>query len=511
MSLSLTLTAPAPPPANGDAFTAAMWSVQPSGTSGEVYLNIKTKPTAERQYRRIEARINGGTAFAVVAGLGAQNITGLTNGVSNTVELRTVMRDGSVSGWSDVKSVTPVVDTPTVLTTSTFAAALASATAGQRLWLAVGTYADLSISGKTFDPPLIIRANDPANPPVFPTFTLSNCTGITFRGVKFKWTSGAGDMSYSNPNSISACSYTSFIDTQRIGDIGKNSAESLYVGAPIGRSLLIDASTFGTMILRETANTWCSSLFNFSNASTVYGCTWSNLSEDMSQNQGTQDYLIENNDFKDIAIPTGSGAHVDCFQWQHSNAARISRNVTIRNNRLHTGANTNYSQGFFFGHEDYLTAGKPTYNIPLSNLYVEENTMYSGHSNGIAFYACDAFEATNNTLIRNRAAIAEPGFAESVFNPAIVVNLSVNGLIQNNVAATVPASSGSIVSTGNLTISWESPDSVAAPYGYNTVFKDTNADGQAQVMTGNCPIADIRAKAGALIATGGYGSALVRS
>ena len=92
------------------AFTVGMWTVADAGTSGDATVTVLTLPSNNgAAITAIQYRINGGTwtAFSpALTGTGTRTISGLTDNVQVTVELRAVNSVGAGAD-SDDKTVTP--------------------------------------------------------------------------------------------------------------------------------------------------------------------------------------------------------------------------------------------------------------------------------------------------------------------------------------------------------------------------------------------------------------------
>lgn len=94
-------TAYAPPA----AFSVGDWSLTNPVTDGDLAVTVSSLPLSSDTIEDIEYRVDSGT-WVSSGGTTSFTISGLTNGVSVSVELRTVNRHG-ISDPSDIKSETP--------------------------------------------------------------------------------------------------------------------------------------------------------------------------------------------------------------------------------------------------------------------------------------------------------------------------------------------------------------------------------------------------------------------
>ena len=74
-------------------------------TDGDLLVTISTLPQTDSAITDVEYRVDGG-AWVSSGGITTFTISGLTNGVSYSVELRAITRFGA-SPASDTKSATP--------------------------------------------------------------------------------------------------------------------------------------------------------------------------------------------------------------------------------------------------------------------------------------------------------------------------------------------------------------------------------------------------------------------
>ena len=90
-----------------DAFTAGQWTLADAASGGTLTLNITALPASDASISALYYRVNGGaSALLTGVGTGVRSITGLSNGVSASIEIRAESSAG-LGGWSDVKSATP--------------------------------------------------------------------------------------------------------------------------------------------------------------------------------------------------------------------------------------------------------------------------------------------------------------------------------------------------------------------------------------------------------------------
>lgn len=98
------------PTAVPDPITSGMWSATNAGTGGQINVTINSLPASNgAAITDIEWTIDGGSTWTSSGGITSFPITGLTNDVAVSIQLRAVNSVGPADTASDVKSRTPTL------------------------------------------------------------------------------------------------------------------------------------------------------------------------------------------------------------------------------------------------------------------------------------------------------------------------------------------------------------------------------------------------------------------
>lgn len=340
-----------------------------------------------------------------------------------------------------------------------------------------GNYGDLRLNGASG---LAIVAAGPLNPPVFNSINLRDCHDIRFRGIRFEWKAEPGEPSYSTPNEISGpSSNIAFVDCQRIG--------SEVDGVPIGRGLMIGQDVVGVTFLRDTARTWESILICLGSDTKITGAHWTDTGGDIIQLNGVQGFLLQDSILGYFRAALGTPTHLDMIQLQMRGAILAATNITIRRNKLHSGAGRETAQSIFLGHEDLFNPQAKTFALYTKGVTILQNLIYAGHTHGVSLYGVDEADVGYNTLLYNSAVIPD-GFSPSTYWPGIDVASSSNYRVHDNIAAAAPPGLNNLI---------------LQPADYSKYFTP-------DVSQPNCPLDLIRAIPGGPIYAGKFGAASVR-
>lgn len=301
------------------------------------------------------------------------------------------------------------MSTTVVNSTAGLNSALASATAGETILLAPGTYTGISAYDVNPSGGVTITSEYSSQQAVLGNFTLNECSNLTFSNLEFS-TVGSTDAYYG---------YRIYNDT----NIQFNSD---FVHGAIGgdpntaiTGFLIENSA-GVSVTNSTFEYLQNGIMELdNNGVNVSNNTFEYLAADGIDNAGTSNVQITNNYFTDMVKDT-IGLHPDCIQFWTAGTTEPVSNITISGNTYVRG-NGVPVQGIFMGNEN---------SLPYSNLTITNNTVTGGLYNGITVDDATSATVTGNNVI------------SYVDQPSWIVLNSDNGGTYSNNAATLFMESG---------------------------------------------------------------------
>jgi hypothetical protein len=166
---------------------------------------------------------------------------------------------------------------------------------------------------------------------------------------------------------------------------------------------------------------------------------------------GVRHALFAENDIS-LNIPAGRG-HTDAMQFYNNGGIPLS-DVTIRDNHIETHNST--SHGIYMANAEAKEVGKSAF---FDDLVIDNNTILSGNSLGIAVGHTDGLTITDNTVLRG------PGISSGT--PIIRVQQdSVNVDVTGNTTHKQPSPSGeNWVLTSKVGPTWHIADNNIVPVG----------------------------------------------
>ncbi|SDY33339.1 Right handed beta helix region [Jannaschia faecimaris] len=310
--------------------------------------------------------------------------------------------------------------------------ALSDAQAGDLLVLAPGDYDTLNIekSGAPLQP-VVLRAADIENRPVFPGLRLTGADHVTLDGLIFRM----------QPRSDTVKRNVHIRDAEDI-----TLSRNLFEGArrpdtdgfahPWGFGLTIDDSTDVALFDNE--------LRGFARGLVVRGVDRLTVARNEIHSMRTDgmifaqvaDVLIEDNVIRDFDRAPGRGDHPDMIQFWTRDTERPSRQITIRRNILNSGEGY-FTQSIFMRNEmvDTNQAGEDMF---YRDVVIEENVIINAHLHGITVGATVGLMIRRNTVVRNAASQGDDGNI-GLWTPQITVDaIARDVLILNNVAHALP-------------------------------------------------------------------------
>ena len=250
----------------------------------------------------------------------------------------------------------------TVIVNSTagLLSALRSATAGETIALAPGTYRGVSISNARFSAPVRITSLDVTHPAVLVGLRVAGSSHLTFHHL----TLSTQGLTTAAPFQVGSSQNLAFTNLTVEGSTSTwNTIEGLVVRW--SSNITVSNSSFSYLWngIQELDN----SGVNISNNN------FSNIRGDGIDNAGSQNVTIAGNSFTNFE-PSGS-EHPDAIQFWTTNTTKSSENVVIENNVITRGTGKTI-QGIFLGD----SVG----NLPFVNLKILNNTVTGEIYNAIA-------------------------------------------------------------------------------------------------------------------------------
>ena len=255
--------------------------------------------------------------------------------------------------------------------------ALASATAGETIYVAPGTYSGLSVYNINPSAAVTITSLDPSNPAVLTNFQVNSSSNITFSHLELT-TVGSTDKYYGF----------------RVGGSSNITFNADYIHGAIGVNP--NSAITGILITTSTSVSVTNSTFNYLNTGiseqnnsyvNLSGNSFSNLATDGIDNAGSSNVEILNNHFTDAWANT-QGNHPDAIQFWTAGTTSSAQNITISGNTYVRGTGSP-TQGIFMGNE---------INIPYENVTITNNTILGALYQGLTIGVATNVTVSGNTV-----------------------------------------------------------------------------------------------------------------
>ncbi|WP_170578509.1 right-handed parallel beta-helix repeat-containing protein, partial [Ruegeria arenilitoris] len=346
--------------------------------------------------------------------------------------------------------------TITVTSAAELNQALSQATGGETILLAAGDYGTLN-TGASYASTVTIKSADANAPATISAMKLSGASNIAFEEINFDYTFGGEPKSY-KPFQIQNSSNITIDNSTFSGDWASGVSPT-DDGYGWGMGLHVRGSSDITISNNEFSD-WLKGMnIGTSSNVTISGNDMHSIRSDGMYLDGNQGVLIEGNYIHDFERSLNSGDHGDFIQF--SKLLGPSSDIIIRNNVIDMGSG-DYAQAIFMG------SGKADPHDPsmfYTNVLIEDNMIYNGHTHGITVSGAKDLTVSNNTVV------AVPGLLTGgVSVPKInVTTTSQNVTIEQNVVSAVTGYSGQSDwnVTSNVFIQNTDPN---APGYYDDVF-----------------------------------------
>ncbi|WP_095587756.1 PKD domain-containing protein [Actibacterium ureilyticum] len=294
----------------------------------------------------------------------------------------------------------------------------------------------LQADGLDADAPILIRALDPADPPVIEKITIKASSYLT---VTEAVVDRSGILAQEADNSfdiwVQGSHHISFVGNrmQGVAD-GYLSSDG---GGVEGNDLaLIRNSAHVTFSGNQIENYLHGVAYREVTDSTFTGNDVSGIQGDGFRGVGLQNVEVTDNYMHDFLGSTQDINHSDMIQIWTRGAESVTRDLTISGNILDSGAGP-ASQGILIGNSIAGTDG-PANELPR-NIVITDNLIHNGAANGIRVGYVDGLQIGNNTLLWNTVAGTQttPDDTSVSRVPGITVSGTLNAQITDNVSGRV--------------------------------------------------------------------------
>jgi len=339
------------------------------------------------------------------------------------------------------------------------AGALAS---GGTILLAAGDYGALTLTSATSG--VTLRSADPAHPARFTGLMVNGASNVTLDALIFDYSYQSGDAFWTAPFAVQGSRNLTITRSRFDGDVAKGGGAADN-GYPSATGLSVQGSSNVTLSGNRISNFMRGLVVDDSNKVTVSGNDITAIRTDGMDFSAVQNVQIVGNYLHDFKTSTGSDDHPDMIQIFTAGSTKPTRDVTIRDNILNSGAG-HWTQSIFMGNE-VVASGQAGASMFYRNITITGNVIINAHLHGITVGETEGLTITRNTVIHNRR--SDSGGNVELNTPRInVAAASRNVKIQGNaVAGIAGAEGGGWNVSGNVLIQDTNP---AAPNYYDTVF-----------------------------------------
>lgn len=284
--------------------------------------------------------------------------------------------------------------------------------------------------------PILIRALDPANPPLIEKIDLQNSSFVTVTEARIDRSGILPDEAENSWDITVSDSH----DIEIVGNRMQGTADgylSAETDAGAGSSLaLIRDSAQVTFAGNQINDYYHGVTFREVSDSTFTLNEVSGIQGDGFRGVGLQNVQITDNYMHDFHGSTQDLNHSDMIQIWTSGAESVTSDLTIRGNILDAGTGA-ATQSILIGNTVAGQAG-PANEMPR-NIVITENVIHNGAANGIRASYVDGLQIGNNTLLWNTAAGTQQSAGEQVISraPGITVIGTRNAEVSDNVTSRV--------------------------------------------------------------------------
>lgn len=266
-----------------------------------------------------------------------------------------------------------------VASASEFNTAIKTATSGDVIELATGTYYGLLVGNVSFaGAGVVVRAAGNAEPKIN-DLHVYNSAGVSFEGLQF-----APNGALLNPVRVSGSSNVNFANSDFSGPIGQHTSPASL--------LLVRQSNDVRITGSEFSNAYSAIGHQTTNGLTITGNRFHDLRCDGVNGGDSSKLTISNNYFTDFR-PLATD-HGDAIQIWTTNATRATSDIVISGNVISRGDGGRV-QGIFVvdNSTNYLSAG----NLNYDRVNISDNTLV-----GMAYNSIMVHGAKNATVERNK-------------------------------------------------------------------------------------------------------------
>lgn len=359
--------------------------------------------------------------------------------------------------------------------------ALHMAQGGDRLLLAPGFYAALTLGGKKdildFSEPVELLPQNPADKPVMAKLSIVNVSNLKLSGLLFDYTYSAGDASSLRAFTIQNSAMITFANCVFDGDVATGTGtfadgygNGIALGVTNSKSIRIENNLF--------LNWLRAAVFSGVEDLTVTHNEVTSIRSDGFDFVAITGARIESNHMHDFRLAPNSGDHWDMIQFWTNGTKTPSTNIVIRNNFLDSG--TGGSTQSIFMRNDQVDRGLAGEDMFYRNILIEGNVIRNAHSNAIIVGETQKLKVSRNTVLQ-AVSLAAGG---KVSVPSIrVKEMSRDVEITRNILPRIPKlfnapPAGWIVADN---VAAQRDDSSAASY-VGRIFVDALADKSMRLL-----------------------------
>lgn len=292
-----------------------------------------------------------------------------------------------------------------VSSTDELRSALQTATDGDVIELAPGTYDRLEIGrrdGIGFDTPVTIRSADPDVPAVLTGMSLGGVQGLTFEGITFDYTYTQGDhWLHTSPFAVRNSADITIRDSHFDGDRAIGADPDTVNGTPgygNGRGLHVRNVDGLTLENNEFEGFARGLQISQIRDGIISGNEFHSQRMDHLNVAEAKNLLIEQNYMHDFDAPPDASDHRDMIQFWTDNTKTQTENIIIRDNVMVLGEGDLSTQSIFMSNRAVTEDGMA--DMEYKNVQITGNVIVNGHKHGIKGGPYDGLLVANNTILR---------------------------------------------------------------------------------------------------------------
>lgn len=385
------------------------------------------------------------------------------------------LRAVAIAGFA-VLSLTNVVSAEeiAVSTSGELGEAYSAAQPGDVLRLEGGEYGTLVLKGGggASGAPVTIASADPNDPARLAGFTLKGVAHVVLSDLLFDYSFAAGQEGWFRPFQLLDVENVTIRSSLFDGDVARGLGPAAD-GFPTGFGLGITGAEGVDLRNNEIRGFFRGVVVADSRDVKLVGNDIHSLRMDGLNFAQVERVVIEENRIHDFDRSPNSKDHADMIQFWTNGTDAPSRDITIRNNILNSGAGL-YTQSIFM-RNDQVDRGLAGDEMYYRNVKIEGNVISNAHLHGITVGETDGLTIANNTVIRNAGSEGEAD-NPTLWTPQIrVAETARNVEIVRNVTAKIAGAGGQS--------DWRLADNVMVqdtarmkPGHYGTVFEGDPAD-----------------------------------